>query len=125
VTTKDPDNGPVPQGWSDIEHSDQYWYLVIGGGFVCSAWHKGQVTEMQWFLDRTAGNTIGCQVLETGKLHLCHNGRDVGVAWGGLPTDQPLWGFVEIGGLKVEANYVIPKGELAVCVQCTFYVSVK
>ena len=40
----------------------------------------------------------------------------MGVAWEGLPTDQPLWGFVILRGYKVEANYVIaPKGE-AVCV---------
>ena len=39
----------------------------------------------------------------------------MGVAWEGLPTDQPLWGFIEIGGLKVEANYVIPKGEAVWC----------
>ena len=50
-----------------------------------------------------------------GELHLHHNGRDVGVAWEGLPTDQPLWGFVLIGGIKVEANYVIPKGEAVWC----------
>ena len=122
MTTKDPDN---IQGWRDFLIRDQYWYFLIANGFVCSAWHNLQDTEMQWAVDCSAGNTFGCRVLETGKLHLCHNGRDVGVAWEGLPTNQPLWGFVEIGGLKVEANYVIPKGELAVCVQCPFYVSVK
>ena len=38
------------------------------------------------------------------------------MTWKGLPTDQPLWGFVILRGYKVEANYVIaPKGE-AVCV---------
>ena len=43
------------------------------------------------------------------------------MAWEGLPTDQQLWGFMEIGGgLKVEANYVIPKGEAVWCdVVCT------
>ncbi len=71
--------------------------------------------DLQCALDRSAGNTFGCQVSGTGELHLYYNGRDVGVAWEGLPTDQQLWGFVEIGGrLKVEANYVIPNGE-AVC----------
>ena len=54
-------------------------------------------------------------VLETGELHLYHNGRDVGVVWEGLPTDQPLWGFVSIPGWKVEANYIIPKGEAVTC----------
>ena len=62
-----------------------------------------------------SSNVFGCHVSGTGELHLHHNGRDVDVAWKGLPTDQPLWGFVEIGGLKVEANYVIPKGETVWC----------
>ena len=37
------------------------------------------------------------------------------MVWEGLPTDQPLWGLVEIGGWKVEANYIIPKGEAVTC----------
>ena len=38
------------------------------------------------------------------------------MSWKGLPTDQPLWGFMEIGGgLEVEANYAIPKGEAVWC----------
>ena len=114
VTTKDPDSGPV-SGLDDITSSDQYWTVVIWNE-VCAAWHEGHRKELQWVLDRSAGNTFGCQVSETGELHLYHNGRDVCVPWEGLPTDQPLWGFVEIGGgIKVEANYVIPKGEAVWC----------
>ena len=113
VTTKDPDSGPVSGRWDDIDRSDQYWYVFIGDG--CTAWHEGQYRRLHWAPDYSEGNTFGCQVSGTGELHLYHNGRDVGVAWEGLPTDQPLWGFVEIGGhLKVEANYVISNGE-AVC----------
>ena len=33
----------------------------------------------------------------------------------GLPTDQPLWGFMEISGWMVEAKYLIPKGEAVFC----------
>ena len=114
VTTNNPDTGPLPQVWGDIVSSDQYWYVYIGSG-DCDAWHKGQQRVLQWSLDRSAGNTFGCDVSDTGELHLYHNGRDVGVAFEGLPTDQPLWGFVDLsGGWKVEANYSIPKGE-AVC----------
>ena len=66
-----------------------------------------------WDLDRSAGNTFGCDMSDTGELHLYHNGRDV--VWEGLPTDQPLWGFVILsGGWKVEVNYIIANGE-AVC----------
>ena len=108
VTTKDPDSGPVPR-WGDID-SDQYWYVHIGLQ-ACEAWHQGQYRRRHWVLDYSAGNTFGCHVSGTGELHLHHNGRDVGVAFKGLPKDQPLWGFVDIGGLKVQADYVISQGE--------------
>ena len=114
VTTIDPESGPLPQEWDDINSSDQYWYVFIRSG-DCRACHKGQKRVLQWVLDRSAGNTFGCRVLQTGELHLYRNGRDVGVAFEGLPTDQPLWGFVYPYGWKVEANYVIPKGEAVTC----------
>ena len=113
VTTEDPDSGSVPQMWGDIK-SDQYWYVFISSD-GCRARHKEQKRELQLVPDCSAGNTLGCHVSETGELHLHHNGRDVGVAWEGLPTDQPLWGFVILLGYKVEANYVIAQSE-AVCV---------
>ena len=114
VTTKDPDSGLLPRWLTDIHHTDQYWAVYIQSN-ACTACHKGQYRTLRWFLDYSAGNTFGCQVSGTGELHLYHNGRDVGVAFKGLPTDQPLWGFVEFGCLKVEANYVIPKGEAVWC----------
>ena len=111
VTAQDPDTGPLPQGWADIDRTGQYWHVAICNGH-CTAWHKGQETVLQWDLHDSAGNTFGFCVLETGEFQLLHNGTSVGVAWEGLPTDQPLWGFVRLrGGWKVEANYVIPKGE--------------
>ena len=110
VTTNSPDSGPLPQGWDDINNSDQYWHVNIWRD-DCRACHKGQWRLLQWVLDRTAGNTFGCCVSKKGALHLYHNGRDVGVVQKGLPTDQPLWGFVSLCDWKVEANYVIPKGE--------------
>ena len=113
VTTKDPDSGPVPWGLGGIDRSDQYWTVYMING--CRARYKGQMRDLQWVLDRSAGNTFGCHVSGTGELHLHHNGRDVGVAWEGIPTDQPLWGVVVLHGYKVEANYVIAQSE-AVCV---------
>ena len=112
VTTKDPDSRPVPQRWRDS--SDQYWTVIISSD-GCTAWHKGQYRRLHWVLDYLTGNTFGCQVSGTGELHLYHNGRDVGVAWEGLPTNQPLWGFVNIRGWKVQADYVIPKGGAVWC----------
>ena len=115
VTTKSPDSGPLLQGWRDIANSDQYWCVMIMTR-DCTAWHNGQKRVLQWALDRSPGNTFGVAVSEEGELHLYHNGRDVGVAWEGLPADKPLWGFVSLsGGLKVEANYMIAKGEAVTC----------
>ena len=116
VTAKSPDSGLLPQEWSHFDNSDQYWRVGIGTS-DCTAWHKGQYRELQWDLDDSPGNTFGVAVLEKGELHLYHNGRDVGVAWEGLPTDKPLWGFVVLpGGWKVKTNYMIAKGEAVTCV---------
>ena len=114
VTTIDPDSGPVSWRRDEIGSSDQYWIVVIDS-YDSKAWHNNQKRKLQWVLDRSAGNTFGCHVSGTGELHLHHNGRDVGVAWEGLPTDQPLWEVVILPGYKVEANYVIAQSE-AVCV---------
>ena len=114
VTTESPDSGPLPQKWSDI-YSDQHWCVVIRSS-NCIARHKGPERVLQWDLDRSPGNTFGVAVSEKGELHLYHNGRDVGVAWEGLPTDKPLWGFVILRGCKVETNYMIAMGEAVTCV---------
>ena len=71
---------------------------------------------LQWVLDGSSGNTFGVAVSVKEELHLYHNGRDVGVAWEGLPTDKPLWGFVILRGWKVETNYMIAMGEAVMCV---------
>ena len=114
MTTRDPDSGPVQHLWNEIDSSDQYW-LVNVRSESCIAKHRGQRRLLPWARSYSAGNTFGCHVSGTGKLHFCHNGRDVGVAWEGLPTDQPLWGFMEISGWMVEAKYLVPKGEAVFC----------
>ena len=111
VTTKHPNSGPLPQELDDVILNDQYWYIIIWRD-GCTAFHKRLERDLQWALDVSAGNTFGCLVLQTGELHLYHNGRDVGVVLEGLPTDQPLWGVLNLyGGWKVEANFIIPNGE--------------
>ena len=120
VTTKSPDSGPLPQELSDIYYSDQYWFVEVRvrvfGSSGCTARHKGQKRVLLLALDRSPGNTFGVAVSEKGELHLYHNGRDVGVAWEGLSTDKPLWGFVCLQfGWKVETNYMIAKGEAVTC----------
>ena len=134
VTTKDPDSRLVTsQVFRHMPDCDQNWDVIIrnNGCRACqyrsrrtrgrhhqyrtASGLQDQYRELHRVLDYSAGNTFGCHVSGTGELHLHHNGRDVGVAWEGLPTDQTLWGVVEIGGLKVEANYVIPKREAVWC----------
>ena len=110
VTTKHPDNEPVPQDWVDINNSDKYWYILIGNG-EHTANHNGASKALEWDLNISTNNTFACCVVETGEFHLYYNGRDVGVALEGLPTDQPLWGFVTLCGLKVQADYIIARGE--------------
>ena len=112
VTTNSPDELSI--WWSDISSSDQYWYILIRSG-DCLVYHNRQERE-QWDVDRSAGNSVSCAVSEKGELHLYNNGEDVGVAWAGLPTDQPLWGFVLLrGDWIVRASCIIPKGEAVTC----------
>ena len=108
VTTKSPDDshGSLPEEWGDTDTCDQYWFVLIKSG-VCVAYHNGQPRVLRWDLSCTEGDVFGCALLETGDLHLYHNGRDVGVALEGLPTEQPIWGVVRLGGWKVEADYII------------------
>ena len=111
VTTTHPNSGPLSLELDDVFYNDEYWYVIIWRDYF-TAYHKGLQRGLQWTLDVSAGNTFGCLVLQTGELHLYHNGRDVGMVLEGLPTDQPLWGFLNLyGGWKVEANYIIPNGE--------------
>ena len=103
VTTRDPNSGPLPFGQDDIfgYRSDQYWAVYISDA-ACVACHYTEKRKLTCNLCGFIGSTIGCHVSETGELHLHLNGRDVGVAWEGLPTDQPLWGFVEISDWTVK-----------------------
>ena len=54
------------------------------------------------------GQSLGCKVYENGDLHFFVDGEDQGVACTGLPTDQPLWGVVDIFGQaeKIKLEYV-------------------
>ena len=114
MTIRSPDCKPLPFSWNDISSSDKYWYVLIRNS-DCLVYHKWQERE-DWDLDRSAGNTVSCAVSENGEFHLYHNGRDVGVVWEGLPTDQPLWGFVLLRGhWAVKASCIIPKGEAVWC----------
>ena len=114
VTTKSPDSG-LPICWHELKNSDQYW-CIENRTSDCIARHDGQYCVLRWDLQPSPDNTFGVAVSEKGELHLYHNGRDVGVAWEGLPTDALFWGLVDLqGGRKVETNYMIAKGEAVTC----------
>ena len=60
------------------------------------------------------GQSIGCCINKDGELRYFINGVDQGVAWTGLPTDKPVWGFADIYGLarKIKSEFLF--GELSV-----------
>lgn len=113
VTTNDPEKGPLPQKWEDIDRSNNYWCVRIEHN-DWTAYHMGKKKVLKWVVDHSATNTVACQVLKTGELYLYHNGKDVGVVLKGLPS-KDLWGFVKLSGCKVDANYLLPVGEAVWC----------
>lgn len=54
------------------------------------------------------GQSIGCCVTREGELRYFINGVDQGIAWTGLPTDRPMWGFADIYGLarKIKSEFL-------------------
>ena len=56
------------------------------------------------------GKSFGCRVYENGNMHRFVDGEDQGLSHRNLPTDQPLWGFVDIYGQakKIESEYYVP-----------------
>ena len=59
------------------------------------------------------GQSLGCMISKKGNLHYFVNGEDKGVARRRLPTDKPLWGFVDINAtakkIKLEAAPPVAK----------------
>ena len=66
------------------------------------------------------GQSVGCCVNKEGELRYFINGVDQGVAWTGLPTDKPMWGFADIYGLarKIKSEFLF--GEPEGCVYLIF-----
>lgn len=60
------------------------------------------------------GQAISCCVNKDGDLKYYVDGKDPGyLAWTGVPTDRPLWGFADIYGLarKIKSEFLC--GEFA------------
>ena len=46
--------------------------------------------------DLRAGQSVGLLLTKDGDVHLFVDGKRREIVWSGLPTDQPLWGVVDI-----------------------------
>lgn len=81
-----------------------YWILSAS-----TLHHNGQEKRVDFNLESLkAGQTVGCCVNREGELRYFINGMDQGVAWTGLPTDRPMWGFADIYGLarKIKSEFL-------------------
>ena len=114
-TTTSPDSRGMLWKRNDFIGSRQRhcWLSVDWNG--CRAYHMEQYRALPWEPSCTVGKTMGCSVSEEGEFRLCYNSMDADdVVLTGLPTDQPLWGFIVLRGKwKVEADFDVatPNGE--------------
>ena len=75
----------------EVKNDKQYWFMSGN-----TSYHNGEERKMKWELNVTGGDTFGCSVKENGKFCVYKNGKELGVAWEGLPTDQPIWAFTDV-----------------------------
>ena len=85
----------------------RYWYLITNE--TC---HNGQEKTVRFNLDDLhVGQSVGLLATQDGDLHLFVDGKHRGMVWSGLPTDQPLWGVVDVYGkcAKIKADILCGK----------------
>ena len=78
-------------GWRD---SRNYWILDSS-----HVYHHGREKKVQfntWRLN--VGDTIALSVDNDGNIHYYVNGIDRGVCWDKLPTNQAMYGVVDVNG---------------------------
>ena len=83
--------------------SDQYWILSAS-----TLHHDGKEHRVDFNLESLKiGQSVGCMVNKQGELKYFVDGVDMGVAWTGMPTNRPLWGFADIYGLarKIQSEF--------------------
>ena len=105
----------VPVVYLRLRADERYWTLGSFGELS----HAGNVrtgyslrTELA-----TERQSLGCMVYENGDLHYFIDGKDQGLAYTGLPTDQPLWGFVDIYAKAKEIKFSPPVHQCSNCLQ--------
>lgn len=100
----------MPSGALDLYRSIDYWILSAS-----TLHHNGQEKRVDFNLESLKiGQSIGCCINKEGELRYFINGVDQGVAWTGLPTDKPMWGFADIYGLarKIKSEFLFGKCRL-------------
>ena len=71
----------------------------------------------------SSGDCYGCSVDVQGRLVVYKNEEELGVAWEGLPTDQPLWAFTDVLDNRLTVDYHLAmEGKLALNVYFYFKV---
>ena len=73
--------------------SSNYWIL-----FNSTVYHHESVKELQFNTrDIKVGDTIACSVDSDGNLRYYVDGIDRGICWDKLPTNQAMYGVVDVG----------------------------
>ena len=105
MTTVSPDVY-MPNAWFKLQNDNQYWYTIVN-----TSHHNSEERKMKWELIVTGGDTFGCCVKEDGKFYIYKNGKELGVAWEGLPTDLPIWAFITNVNGTLRTDYIAVDGE--------------
>ena len=74
--------------------SSNYWILIDS-----TVYHYGRKKEVQFHTrDLKVGDTIACSVDSDRNLRYYVNGIDRGICWDKLPTNQAMYGVVDVCG---------------------------
>ena len=106
LTTLCPDGIEVVRCAFSLMGKPNYWLLSYAT--ISSPGSPGKDGNYHYNMGSLGvGQSVGCMVNKKGDLHYFVDGKDQGLACSGLPTDQPLWGFVDIYGqaLKIRSEF--------------------
>ena len=84
--------------WKLWEWKDSSNYWILGGVIVYHHGREKQVQFNTW--DLRVGDTIACSVDSDGNLRYYVNGIDRGICWDKLPTNQAMYGVVDVYGCQ-------------------------
>ena len=96
--------------WSLYNWRDRRNYWIFSGSTV---YHHERAKKVQFNINKLrVGDTIGCSVHKDGTLHYYINGIDKGISWDDkLPTNQTMYGVVELWGLHKRIRSLFQYGE--------------